>query len=143
VARSRTYRYRLWVAPARPVFERGQVWPLRGKLDDALLAEAARSLVGEHDFSALTPSAHLYHSCVRAVSAAAWHRAPGGQEWLFEITAGSFLHNMVRVAVGSMVDVAQGRMTLQSFAEGLAGGERRSMGQTAPPCGLALVAVAY
>ena len=49
---------------------------------------------------------------------------------------------MVRVAVGSMVDVAQGRMTLEEFAAGLASGERRRMGQTAPARGLALVAVA-
>jgi tRNA pseudouridine38-40 synthase len=50
---------------------------------------------------------------------------------------------MVRVAVGSMVDVAQGRMRLEDFAEGLASGDRRRMGQTAPARGLALVAVDY
>ena len=61
----------------------------------------------------------------------------------FEIRATSFLHNMVRVAVGSMVDVAQGRLTLEAFADGLAWGERKRMGQTAPPRGLALVAVEY
>ena len=48
---------------------------------------------------------------------------------------------MVRVAVGSMVDVAQGRMTLEEFEAALASGERRRMGQTAPARGLALVAV--
>jgi tRNA pseudouridine38-40 synthase len=142
-ARSRTYRYRLWVAPARPVFERGLVWAVRGPLDPGVLAEAARLLPGERDFAALTPSAHLYHSCVREVIAASWQPAPGGREWVFEITAGSFLHNMVRVAVGSMVDVAQGRVTPAAFAEGLESGERRRMGQTAPPRGLALTAVAY
>jgi tRNA pseudouridine38-40 synthase len=62
---------------------------------------------------------------------------------VFTISAGSFLHNMVRVAVGSMIDVAQGRMTLEELAEALAAGERRRMGQTAPARGLALVAVAY
>ena len=50
---------------------------------------------------------------------------------------------MVRVAVGSMVDVAQGRMTLERFAEVLEGGRRRDMGQTAPSRGLALVSVTY
>ena len=66
-----------------------------------------------------------------------------GRRWRFEISAGSFLHNMVRAAVGSMVDVAQGRMTLEGFAAGLDSGERRRMGQTAPARGLALVAVRY
>ena len=50
---------------------------------------------------------------------------------------------MVRVAVGSMVDVAQGRMTLEEFGAALASGERRRMGQTAPARGLALVGVTY
>ena len=109
---------------------------------------AAELLPGRRDFAALTPSAHLYHHCVREVTAAAWTDdgpTPDGEgrRWRFEISAGSFLHNMVRVAVGSMVDVAQGRMSLEEFAAALASGERRRMGQTAPARGLALVAVRY
>ena len=86
---------------------------------------------------------------MREVLSAGWRAAAGDDgpsghaEWVFTITAGSFLHNMVRVAVGSMVDVAQGRMTLEELAERMAAGERRRMGQTAPARGLALVAVAY
>ncbi len=143
----RAYRYRLWVSPVRPVLERAFVWNVRGPLDTGLLAEAAGLLRGEHDFAAFTPSAHLYRSCVREVRDARWELAgatPGsGEEWRFTIVAGSFLHNMVRVAVGSMVDVAQGRMTLEGFVAALESRERRRMGQTAPPCGLALVAVGY
>ncbi len=142
-ARSRTYRYRLWLSPARPVHERAYVWNVRGALDPALLDTTAALLVGERDFSALTPSAHLYHHCVREVRRAAWLGGAADAERVFEITAGSFLHNMVRVAVGSMVDVAQGRLSPEAFAAALAGGERRAMGQTAPARGLALVAVEY
>ena len=146
---SRTYRYRLWLSPVKPVRDRAYVWNVRGAVDTALLESAAALLPGRRDFSALTPSAHLYHGCVREVLTAGWRVAagddgpPGHAEWAFTITAGSFLHNMVRVAVGSMVDVAQGRMTPQGFAEELASGQRRRMGQTAPARGLALVAVAY
>jgi len=146
---SRTYRYRLWLSPVKPVRDRAYVWNVRGALDTELLQRAAALLPGRRDFSALTPSAHLYHSCVREVLTAGWYPAAGDDgpsgraEWAFTITAGSFLHNMVRVAVGSMVDVAQGRMTLEEFAELMAAGERRRMGQTAPARGLALVAVAY
>jgi tRNA pseudouridine38-40 synthase len=141
-ATARTYRYRLWVSAARPVLERAYVWNVRGAVDEQALAAAAALLPGRRDFAALTPSAHLYHGCVREVRRAVW--APGaGPELVFEITAGSFLHNMVRVAVGSMVDVAQGRMTLEAFAAGLDGGRRAHMGQTAPACGLVLVAVEY
>ena len=148
-AASRTYRYRLWLSPVKPVRDRAYVWNVRGAVDTALLEKAAALLPGRRDFSALTPSAHLYRSCVREVLTAGWRAAagengpPGPAEWEFTISAGSFLHNMVRVAVGSMVDVAQGRMTLEELAERLAAGERRRMGQTAPARGLALVAVAY
>jgi tRNA pseudouridine38-40 synthase len=147
-AESRTYRYSLWETPVKPVRDRAHVWALRGRVDGAALAEAAGLLPGHRDFAALTPSAHLYHTCVREVIAASWiDEGPTpddeGRRWLFEISAGSFLHHMVRVAVGSMVDVAQGRMTPRDFEEALAGGERRRMGQTAPARGLALVAVRY
>jgi tRNA pseudouridine38-40 synthase len=166
-AASRTYQYRLWLSPVKPVRDRAYVWPVRGRVDIGLLRQAAALLPGTHDFSALTPSAHLYHSCVRTVHSAAWapvttrpgactgddpgasaaddpdSRAPAGPEWVFTIRAGSFLHNMVRVAVGSMVDVAQGRLSVEEFAEALESGERRRAGQTAPARGLALVAVEY
>ena len=146
---SRTYRYRLWLSPAKPVRDRAYVWNVHGAVDTALLEKAAALLPGRRDFSAFTPSAHLYHSCVREVLTAGWRAVtgedekPGPAEWELTISAGSFLHNMVRVAVGSMVDVAQGRMTVEELAERIAAGERRHMGQTAPARGLALVAVAY
>jgi tRNA pseudouridine38-40 synthase len=147
-AQSRTYRYALWASPVKPVRERAFAWAVRGAVDGAALREAAGLLPGRRDFAALTPTAHLYHTCVRAVTAASWaDEGPtpdgDGRRWRFEITAGSFLHNMVRVAVGSMVDVAQGRMTQEEFDAALASGERRAMGQTAPARGLALVAVRY
>jgi tRNA pseudouridine38-40 synthase len=147
-AASRSYRYDVWETAVKPVRERGFVWALRGALDGEALRAAAALLPGRRDFAALTPSAHLYHHCVREVTSAMWtDDGPtpdgDGRRWCFEVTAGSFLHNMVRVAVGSMVDVAQGRMTLEEFETALASGERRRMGQTAPARGLALVAVRY
>ena len=68
---------------------------------------------------------------------------PGSCEWVFEVTAGSFLHMMVRVMVGSMVDVAAGRLTLDELRRGIAAGERGRLGRTAPPHGLCLVGVEY
>jgi tRNA pseudouridine38-40 synthase len=147
-ATSRTYRYDVWRTAVKPVRERDYVWVVRGEVDGAALHAAAALLLGRRDFAALTPSAHLYHHCVREVTAAGWADdgpTPDGEgrRWRFEITAGSFLHTMVRVAVGSMVDVAQGRMSLEQFEAALASGERRRMGRTAPARGLALVAVGY
>jgi tRNA pseudouridine38-40 synthase len=142
-AAARTYRYRLWLPDWRPVFERAYVWDVRGAVDVDLLAAAAALLPGRRDFAALTPSARFYRTCEREVRRAAWRLAPAGREAWFEITADSFLHNMVRVAVGSMVDVAQGRTSLVALAEGLEGGRRAALGRTAPARGLALVHVDY
>jgi len=140
---ARTYRYRLWLPQTRPVFERLYVWDVRGPVDTALLDAAAALLPGRRDFAALTPSARFYRTCEREVARVQWSLAGGGREARFEITAGSFLHNMVRVAVGSMVDVAQGRMSLAELEAGLAAGRRRDLGRTAPARGLALTHVAY
>ena len=147
-AASRSYRYDLWATAVKPVRERPFVWVVRGAADGAALQAAAALLPGRRDFAALTPSAHLYHTCVREVTSAVWTDGgptPDGEgrRWRFDITAGSFLHTMVRTAVGSMVDVAQGRIGLDTFKAALASGERRRMGQTAPARGLALVAVRY
>jgi len=142
-ATSRSYRYRIWLPDARPVFERGVVWDVRGVIDVDSLTESARLLVGHRDFSALTPSAGSYRSCVRDVRTAAWRLDNGDREAVFETTGSSFLHNMVRVAVGTMVDVAQGRLGLSAMAAGLDAGQRSALGQTAPARGLALVDVTY
>jgi tRNA pseudouridine38-40 synthase len=167
-AAARTYRYRLWLAPVRPVLERAFVWHLHRPLDPAVLPLAATLFLGHRDWSALTPSAHEYHHCEREIGDARWSRvtldggerrlepmtpqsapnacgapALGPSEWVFEVTAASFLHNMVRVMVGSMVDAAQGRLTVDDLRRGIESGERRNMGQTAPARGLCLVAVRY
>ena len=142
-AAARTYRYRLWLPDTRPVFERLYVWDVRGGLDPNLLHAAAALFVGRRDYSALTPSARFYRTCQREVVRAQWRLAADGREACFEITADSFLHNMVRVAVGSMVDVAKGRLSLAALSAGLAGGQRRDLGRTAPARGLALVRVEY
>jgi tRNA pseudouridine38-40 synthase len=167
-ATARTYRYRLWLAPVRPVLERAFVWHLHRPVDTAVLPLAASLFAVRRDWSALTPSAHEYHHCEREISEAHWSRvtvhgterrlepmtvqsgpiacgtpAAAAAEWVFEVTAASFLHNMVRVMVGSMVDAALGRLTMDDLRRGIESGERRNMGQTAPARGLCLVAVCY
>jgi tRNA pseudouridine38-40 synthase len=148
IARSRTYRYTLWCGAPRPVRERAYVWHVRGGLDEPALEAAAALFSGRRDWAACTPSAHLYHTCEREVLVARWlpvEVEAGGavRRLVFEVSAVGFLHNMVRVMVGTMVDVAQGRTSVEEVAAALAGGERRRMGQTAPARGLALIGVEY
>jgi tRNA pseudouridine38-40 synthase len=140
-ARSRTYRYRVLARRQRDPFERGRAlhWPHR--VDEAVLQECAEILIGEHDFTAFTPTETHHVRFQRIVSAARWSR--DGDILTFTITADAFMRQMNRALVGTMLEAAGGRRSVASFTELLEGRHRRDAGQTAPPHGLYLVSVRY
>jgi tRNA pseudouridine38-40 synthase len=135
-ARSRTYRYRIFRRRTPSPFEHRRSWWLPRPLDEERLAESADLLLGEHDFTAFTPTETQHRVFVREISAAAWHRR--GDHLDFEITADSFLRHMVRTLVGTMVELPPERI-----APLLQGRVRAEAGQTAPPWGLYLLSVDY
>ncbi|MCV4770831.1 hypothetical protein OFC10_32850, partial [Escherichia coli] len=85
-----------------------------------LLREAARRVLGVHDFRAFTPAKSHHVRFERSVSESRWERR--GDLLVYRITADAFLYNMVRVLVGTMLEVARGRRDLASFEELLQGG---------------------
>jgi tRNA pseudouridine38-40 synthase len=135
-ARARTYRYRIWRRREPSPFEHRRSWWVPRPLDEERLAEAADSLLGEHDFRAFTPTETQHEVFVRVVESAAWYRRGDALE--FEITADSYLRHMVRTLVGTMVELPPERMG--PLLEGRA---RSEAGATAPPWGLYLERVSY
>ena len=133
-ARSRSYRYRIFTRATLSPFELRRSWWVSRPLDLEQLAAAAALLPGEHDFRAFTPAETQHRVFVRTVESAEWIRH--GDHVDFEITADSYLRHMVRALVGTMLDGID-------LAPLLAGADRADAGQTAPPWGLYLVAVAY
>jgi tRNA pseudouridine38-40 synthase len=140
-AKGRSYRYRLLARSAPSPFERGKAlwWPHR--VDREALDACAAAIVGTHDFTAFTPTQTDHVRFDRDVHAAAWETE--GDILNFRITADAFMRNMVRVLVGTQLEVASGRRTVETFTQLLQGAPRSAGGDTAPPHGLYLESVAY
>jgi len=141
-ATSRAYCYRVLARGPRSAFERGRAlyWPHR--LDLSLLRACAGAVVGVHDFTAFTPTDSDHVRFSRDVLAAGW-RGPGDGVLEFWIEADAFMRQMIRVLVGTMLEVGGGRRSVASFCELLDGQPRSCAGRTAPACGLYLAGVGY
>jgi tRNA pseudouridine38-40 synthase len=140
-AKSRSYRYRLLARSAPNPFEQGRAlwWPHRLDLD--ALNACAEALSGNHDFTAFTPTQTDHVRFDRDIHHASWEQE--GAILTFRITADAFMRNMVRILVGTMLEVANGRRSTASFTKLLEGAPRPQAGDTAPPHGLYLEFVAY
>jgi tRNA pseudouridine38-40 synthase len=138
---SRTYRYRLLARRSSSPFEQGRAlwWPYR--VDYAALEACAEALAGTHDFTAFTPTQTDHVHFNRKILSAAWSQE--GDITTFRITADAFMRNMVRILVGTQLEVASNRRTLESFEQLLRGAVRSDAGETAPPHGLYLESVSY
>ena len=147
-ATSRRYRYRLLIGPVPSPFERRYAMHCSYPLDRGLLDAAAAQIIGTHDFTAFTPTDTEHVRFERHILDAGWHGpepgAGGAEEILsFEVEADAFMRNMVRVLVGTMLEIGTGRRDPDSLGPLLSGRPRPEAGETAPAHGLFLIGVSY
>ncbi|HEY6006110.1 MAG TPA: tRNA pseudouridine(38-40) synthase TruA [Anaeromyxobacter sp.] len=141
-ARGKRYRYVIENAPSREPLGRLQAWQLFVPLDVAAMREAARHLLGRHDFAAFQAADCASDHAVREVRRLdVLGEANRRIEVVVEATA--FVKHMVRNIVGTLVEVGQGKRKPESIPELLGRGDRREAGRTAPPQGLFLEEVFY
>ena len=145
-ATGREYVYRIAAGPVAPLFTRRHCWWIKRTLDVPAMREAAAALVGEHDFASFCVSGSAREQStsreVRSVSLLG--ESALGEELLAIVVEGrSFLHSMVRVIVGSLVEVGLGRCPASWMREAIEARERAAAGPTAPPHGLVLRRVGY
>jgi tRNA pseudouridine38-40 synthase len=165
-ARAKRYAYRILNRRVCDVFERAYVWHVPGALDTGAMDAAARQLEGRHDFAAFQASGsaakttereifcvklstrgqvslHLAETRPRDGLRGGELEAHGGELITIEIAGNGFLRHMIRIIVGSLVEIGRGRRDAEWLGRALASGDRRLAGPTAPACGLFLLGVDY
>ena len=140
-ALGKTYRYVCFDGPVKPVFDRKYVTLLDYDPDVEKMRQAAAYLLGENDFASFCGNPRMKKSTVRLVDHIAIERRKDRVVFTFHGTG--FLQNMVRIMVGTLLEVGRGYWTPEQVRDILAAKDRKQAGPTAPPEGLCLMKVDY
>ena len=138
--KSKTYRYRVWNSEKPCVLIRRFVYVMPEKLDVRKMRQAAAYFVGKHDFSAFCANKKMKKSTVRRIDDVTI--AQEGEELVFSFTGDGFLYNMVRIMVGTLLEIGQGKRRIDSIPA-LFGAKREDAGYLVPAQGLCLMEVTY
>ncbi len=137
---SRTYLYRIYIAPSRDPIRNRFAWHWQQMLDLEAMRSALAMLIGVHDFATFgqatqgdSTTRHMFAADIVQVD----------DEVHITLTASGFLQRMVRSIVGTLVDVGRGKMSLQAFEAAFRATDRSRSGPSAPPHGLILTNVMY
>ena len=137
---SKTYQYRIWNSERPCVFQRRYVYVMPDVLDVQKMQQAAEYFLGEHDFSAFCANKKMKKSTVRCIeSVTITHE---GEELILTFSGNGFLYNMVRIMVGTLIEVGQNIRKADSIPL-LFGGKREDAGYLVPAQGLCLMEVNY
>lgn len=140
-ARGKTYAYYILNSSVRDPFLSRYTWRIERRLDLERINAFCKEIIGKHDFYAFSSSGRTVEDTVRTVSE--FNAVREGDRVIIKITADGFLYNMVRIIVGTAVEVSDGKIEPSFTKEIIASKKRALAGQTAPPQGLFLEKVLY
>lgn len=148
-AKSKIYRYLILNQTHLSPFLQGKAYFYPHPLEIKLMAQAARCLIGKHDFKSFCASGSKVKTTVRSIKRITVKKTScrlyniGNRLVEIEIEAGGFLYNMVRNIAGTLIEVGRGRLKPGALKKVLLAKNRLLAGPTAPACGLYLVKVKY
>lgn len=140
-AADKTYRYRLWTSEVPPVFERKYVTVWEQPINQKDMELAAGYLLGTHDFTSFCGNRHFKKSAVRTIYDIRFIQKE--RELWIEVKGNGFLQNMMRILVGTLLEVGEGSRKPEDMKRLLEGRDRSLAGKTMPPQGLCLLEVNY
>lgn len=140
-AKGKHYRYMIINRPQKSALWASRAWHVREVLDFDAMNEAAGYFLGYHSFKAFCAAGHNVKTFDRTIFHSQWHK--DGEFLIYDTKGDGFLYNMVRIMVGTMIDIGKRRYGPNIVEEAIKDGRRNSIGITAPPVGLYLVEVIY
>ena len=140
-AKSRQYRYKILNRRAPLSLHKGLFWHVIEDLDHAYMHQAAQILIGKHDFTSFRTTQCQSHSPVKTISSIEIKRDMDIITMVIE--APSFLHNQVRIIIGTLRNLGNHKWDISRLNKILELKDRKAAGQTAPPSGLYLDKIAY
>ncbi|MGG1572154.1 tRNA pseudouridine(38-40) synthase TruA [Fictibacillus sp. NRS-1165] len=140
-AKKKEYHYRLLTCPQPDVFRRNYAYHFPYSLDHGALEDGMRMFLGTHDFTSFSSARSAVEDKIRTIYS--FQMETSNDEILFKVSGSGFLYNMVRIMIGTLLDVGQGRIKPQEIGEMLKKKDRSAAGKTAPPHGLYFYQVTY
>lgn len=137
----KTYQYRIHCSPHASALFRNFSYHVPYALDLQSMQMAAVKLIGEHDFTAFESTGGITKSKVRHVYESKLFLEK--EFIIYHIKGNGFLYNMVRIIVGTLIDIGKGKLACAAIDEAFIRMDRRCLGHTAPPQGLVLTEVMY
>lgn len=135
------YRYTVWNSRVRNPFLFGYAYHVPTRLDVDKMQEAAKAFLGTHDFASFMAAGSKVSDTVRTLyDLRVWRE---GDTVTFSVTGDGFLYHMVRILVGTLIAVSEGRLSKSDIPVILEKKDRTQAGPTAPACGLCLYRVSY